>query len=344
LPAWEQESILRGEVRCGRPLEFLFLVSFDSDFAAVEAEPDERQGREPLVIVGPTASGKSSLAVALARRIGGAEIVSADAMAVYRGMDIGTAKPTLAERAGVVHHLIDVVEPKEEYTVARFQQDVAEAVAGIGERGAVPIVVGGTGLYVRAVVDNFTMPGQYPKLRDIIEQEASTERLWQHLNSLDPEAASKMLPSNRRRIVRALEVTLGSGRPFSSYGPGVDRYPKSSFRQVGLRLDRDVLDTRINARYDHQVQSGFLAEVARLRASGLSRTAGQALGYRELLAHLDGEWELDEAIEEAKKRTRRFARRQERWFRRDPRITWFEALDPELVDRVAEWWSKPLDD
>ena len=279
----------------------------------------------------------------LAKRVAGAEIVSADAMAVYRGMDIGTAKPLADEREGITHHLIDVVDPTEEYTVARFQSDVAAAVAAIGARGAVPIVVGGTGLYVRAVVDNFTVPGQFPKLRELIESEESNQRLWDHLNKLDPPAASKILPNNRRRIVRALEVTLGSNQPFSSYGPGVDRYPSSSFRQVGLRIDRDELDRRIDNRYQSQLEEGLLAEVSRLGTVGLSRTAAQALGYRELLAHLRGELEFGEAMDQARRRTKKFARRQERWFRRDPRITWFEALDPRLVDTVEEWWRKPLD-
>lgn len=297
----------------------------------------------PLVIVGPTASGKSALAVALAGRIPGAEIVSADAFGVYRGMDIGTAKPTVAERRGVPHHLIDVVEPWEEYTMARFQHDVDAVLADMAARGVRPIVVGGTGLYVRAVVDDFTVPGQYPAVRAVVEQEPSTERLWHHLNAVDPAAAAKVLPSNRRRLVRALEVTLGSERQFSSYGPGVDAYPPSPFRQIGLRLDRAELDTRIDARYQSQIEAGFLDEVAALsrRTPPLSRTAERALGYAELRAYLEGSLGLEEALETARRRTRRFARRQERWFRRDPRITWFDARLPDLVSRVEEWWRTP---
>jgi tRNA dimethylallyltransferase len=300
---------------------------------------------DPLAIVGPTASGKSALAVALALRHPGVEIVSADAMAVYRGMDVGTAKPTVAERAGIPHHLIDVVEPTEEYTVARFQSEVQAVVAAIEARGAVPIVVGGTGLYVRAVVDNFTMPGQYPEVRAVIEAEPDNQRLWDHLETLDPVAAAKMLPTNRRRIVRALEVTLGSDRLFSSYGPGVDQYLPTSFRQAGLRIDRAELDRRIDARYDRQLADGFLDEVRSLARLPLSRTARQALGYAELLGHLGGELTLDEAMDTARRRTRRFARRQERWFRRDPRITWFDvelmAADrDDLIDRVDRWWTE----
>ncbi len=295
----------------------------------------------PLVVVGPTAVGKSSLAVALASRIPGSEIVSADAMAVYRGMDIGTAKPLIAEQGGITHHLVDVADPSEEYTVARFQTDVHQAVASITGRGGIPIVVGGTGLYVRAVVDNFRLPGQFPEVRTALEREPSTEALWAELDRLDPTAATKMEPTNRRRIVRALEVTIGSGQPFSSYGPGVDHYQPSTFRQVGLRLDRAEIDRRIDERYDAQLAAGFLAEVADLARRPLSRTASQALGYRELLDHLAGAMTLDEAMTVARRRTKRFARRQERWFRRDPRIEWFDADAPDLVDRVERWWREP---
>jgi tRNA dimethylallyltransferase len=295
---------------------------------------------DPLVIVGPTASGKSKLAVALAGRVAKVEIVSADALAVYRGMDVGTAKPTVEERRGVVHHLVDVAEVDEEYTVARFQHDAAKALALVEERGGVPIVVGGTGLYVRAVVDDFTLPGRYPEARADIEREPSTQVLWDRLEQLDPAAAAKMLPTNRRRIVRALEVTVGTGRPFSSFGPGVDRYPPTRFRQVGLRLDRSELDRRIDARYDAQLAAGFLDEVAVVAELGPSRTAAQGLGYRELLEHLAGRCSLDEAMAAARQRTKRFARRQERWFRRDPRIAWFDADDDGLVARVEDWWKK----
>ena len=296
--------------------------------------------RDPLVILGPTASGKSALAVALARRMAGAEIISADAYAVYRGMDIGTAKPSMAERGGVPHHLIDVADPSETWTVARFQTAVAETLDDLARRGATPIVVGGTGLYVRAVVDRFTLPGQYPEAREAVEAEPSTEALWHRLDRLDPAAAAKILPTNRRRLVRALEVTEGSGRPFSSYGPGVDAYPPTPFRQIGLRLDRDVLDQRIEARYRAQMEAGFLDEVARLLAAGpLSDTAAQALGYAELAAHLAGTITLDEALDQAIRRTRRFARRQERWFRRDPRLIWFDAGHPQVVSQVDAWWT-----
>ncbi|MGI9616762.1 MAG: tRNA (adenosine(37)-N6)-dimethylallyltransferase MiaA [Acidimicrobiales bacterium] len=295
---------------------------------------------DPLVIVGPTATGKSALALALAQRTPGAEIVSADALAVYRGMDVGTAKPTVEERAGIIHHLIDIAEVDEEFTVSRFQDEANAALATVADRGGVPIVVGGTGLYVRAVVDDFSIPGQYPEVRAEIEQNPSTRALWERLDQLDPIAAAKMEPSNRRRIVRALEVSVGTGQPFSSFGPGVDKYPPSRFRQVGLRIDRADLDRRIDDRYDAQLEAGFLDEVERLATLGLSRTAAQGLGYRELLDHLAGNVTFDEAMAAARQRTRRFARRQERWFRRDPRIAWFDADDEDLVAQVDDWWRK----
>ncbi len=292
----------------------------------------------PLVIVGPTASGKSTLALALAERVPGAEIVSADAMAVYRGMDIGTAKPDEAERAAVPHHLVDVVEPTEDYAVSRFQTDARAAIDDVASRRGVPIVVGGTGLYVRAVVDDFTVPGRFPDVRADLESEPDTGALYRRLATLDPSAATKMLPTNRRRIVRALEVTIGADRPFSSFGPGVDHYGPTRFRQVGLDIDRVDMDRRIEERYRRQMEHGFLAEVAGLLDTGWSHTAAQALGYKELAQHLSGDITIDEALDLAVARTRKFARRQQRWFRRDPRIEWFPALEPGLVDRVERWW------
>ncbi len=295
----------------------------------------------PLAIVGPTASGKSGLAVDLALRVGDTEIVSADAMAIYRGMDIGTAKPTVAERRGVPHHLLDEADPSEDYTVARFAGRVGEVVGEIEARGHRVVVVGGTGLYVRAVVDDFDVPPRFPELRDRFEADPDTAGLHRRLTELDPEAAAKILATNRRRIVRALEVCVGSGRPFSSFGPGVDHYGPTRFRLAGLDIDRDLMDRRIDERYDRQLADGFLDEVAGLVDGGLSPTAAQALGYRELAAHLRGETTLDEALAEAKRRTRRFARRQQRWFRRDPRIRWFPVGGDDLVDRVAAWWINP---
>ncbi|MEZ5377928.1 MAG: tRNA (adenosine(37)-N6)-dimethylallyltransferase MiaA [Acidimicrobiales bacterium] len=297
--------------------------------------------RPPLVIVGPTAAGKSSLALQLAlAEPGSIEIVSADAMAVYRTMDVGTAKPSPADRALVPHHLVDVVDPTEDYAVSRFADEVVAVLDDLERRSITPVLVGGTGLYVRAVVDGFDIPPQFPAVAAELDADPDTESLWLRLRELDPAAADKMLPTNRRRIVRALEVTIGSGQPFSSFGPGVDAYGETRFAQAGLEIDRDEMDRRIDARYDEQMAAGFLDEVANVRADGWSKTAAQALGYKELAAHLDGECSLDDALDEAKRRTRRFARRQQRWFRRDPRIRWFDALAPDLVEQVGNWWGE----
>jgi tRNA dimethylallyltransferase len=292
-----------------------------------------------LVVVGPTASGKSALALEVARRLGDVELVSADSMQVYRGMDVGTAKATPAEQAEVPHHLLDVADPSEDYSVARFQADVAETIAGIEARGHRALVVGGTGLYVKAVVDGLALPGEWPALRAELEA-MPAPALHRRLLEADPVAASRIEPGNVRRLVRALEVTLGSGRPFSSYGPGVDDWPPTRFRQAGVWLPRPVLAERIAARYAAQLAGGFLDEVRRLQAT-MSRTARQALGYRELLDHLAGGCTLAEAVDAAGGRTRQFARRQRSWFRRDPRITWLGSpRNPlDLLPALLGDWS-----
>lgn len=281
----------------------------------------------PVAIVGPTASGKSALAMAIARGDPRWEIVSVDSMQVYRGMDVGTAKPTAAERAEVRHHLIDVVDPDEEWGVSEFQSACRAVLVDIQARGGRPLLVGGTGLYLRSVVDDLEIPPRYPEVRAEIELVGDTAALHERLAELDPVAASRMLPTNRRRVVRALEVTLGSGRPFSSYGPGLEEHPPTGWLLVGLHLERAELDERIARRLQAQMEAGFLDEVAALLAgdSGLSRTAAQALGYKELRSHLEGDASLAEAVAEVQVRTRRFARRQQRWFRRDPRLVWIGA-------------------
>jgi tRNA dimethylallyltransferase len=271
----------------------------------------------------------------VASQLGHVELVSVDSMQVYRGMDVGTAKPSATERAEVPHHLLDLTDPSEEFSVARFQAAADEAVAAIEARGHRALLVGGTGLYVRAVVDRLTVPGEWPDLRAELDAEAAatgTDGLHRRLAAADPPAAARIDPSNRRRLVRALEVTLGSGRPFSSFGPGLDVYPANRFRMAGVWLPRPVVAARIEARYEQQLAAGFLDEVRTLAAGRLSPTARQALGYRELLAHLDGRVTLEEAVAEAMRRTREFARRQRVWFRRDPRITWMGAeSDPFAV-------------
>jgi len=287
-------------------------------------------------LVGATATGKSAVALAVARRDPTWEVVSVDSMQVYRGMDIGTAKPSPDEQAEVPHHLLDLLDPWEEATVAWFQQVARAAIADLEARGRRALLVGGTGLYLSAVVDDLDIPGQYPEVRAQLEAEDDTSALHARLRTLDPVAATRMEPTNRRRIVRALEVTVGSGRPFSSHGPGLDHHPPTSFGLVGLERPPADLAERIAARYDEQVAAGFVDEVATLRADprGLSRTAAQALGYKELLAHLEGELSLPEALDLAVRRTRRFARRQRAWFRRDPRITWVDASRP--LDAVVD--------
>jgi tRNA dimethylallyltransferase len=304
-----------------------------------------------VALVGPTASGKSDIAWRVARaRPGVVELLSVDSMAVYRGMDIGTAKPSAAERAQVSYHLVDLVDPDEEYTVTLFQTAARVALEGIAVRGGKALLVGGTGLYLRAVTDDLSFPGQFPSVAagltmdlDAFGPEGSGARLagctamHARLNELDPVAAGRIEPGNERRLVRALEVTLGSGRPFSSFGPGLERYPASRMHLVGVRRAPEDLDRRIAERFSRLMDEGFLDEVRGLasRPGSLSRTARQALGYRELLSHVEDGVPLHTAVDEAVRRTRAFAKRQRAWFRRDPRIEWLDTVaDP--VALVAE--------
>lgn len=297
----------------------------------------EFQPGRHLALLGPTASGKSSLALALARRRAAAgepiELISVDSMAVYRGMDIGTTTPSAAEREEFPHHLLDVVEPSEEFSVAEFVGAVRLALEQIESRGASAILVGGTGLYVRSVVDNLEIPGQFPGVRIELEGNDDTEQLYRRLVASDPLAASRIEPGNRRRIIRALEVTIGSGRTFSSYGPGLESYPPTPFCLIGVRIERDQLESLIRGRLADQLAAGFVEEVGGLDRATMSRTARQALGYSELADHLDGALSLDDAQRRIVERTRRFAVRQQRWFRRDPRIHWLDDAD---TDRRAE--------
>jgi tRNA dimethylallyltransferase len=277
------------------------------------------------------------LALRLARGQPDVELVSVDAMQVYRGMDIGTAKPTRVERAEIRHHLIDVVDPSDDYTVARYGRDLRPVLHDIAARRRRAVLVGGTGLYLRAALGDLEIPGRYPAVAARLAAEPDTPALHEELAVLDPVAAARMEPTNRRRVLRALEVTIGSGHPFSSYGPGLMTYPTLAFRVVGLAMARDELDRRIEARFGDQMAAGFLDEVAELtgRPGGMSRTAGQALGYRELAEHLAGRASLDEAVAEAITRTRRFHKRQLRWFRRDPRIEWHEPGENAFVAAAA---------
>jgi tRNA dimethylallyltransferase len=303
------------------------------------------QARKPVVIVGPTASGKSSVAMAVAQQQTNSQspvhIVAVDAMQVYRDMNIGTAKPTLSDQNLVPHHCIDLVDSHERFTVAEFKKSATEALSKIDKENGRALLVAGTGLYLTAVIDDLVLPGEFPETRATLEQEPNTALLFEQLAQLDAIAIEKIERSNRRRIIRALEVCIGSGRAFSSFGPGTSAYPENGVVQIGLRWNRDRLAQRVADRVYAMMNEGLLSEVTALRNSkdGLSRTAAQALGYKELLLHLDGKMSLDQAVEETIIHTRQFAVRQERWFRRDPRIKWVSiSEDPvaEIVPVVAK--------
>lgn len=292
----------------------------------------------PISIIGATASGKSALAMTLAREFD-LEIVSADAFQVYRGLDIGTAKASRSERDEITHHLIDLVDVDEEFTVADFAARYRAVTAMLGAGGRRGLLVGGTGLYQRIVVDDLELPGQWPEARQRLEESAALvgpEVLYEELARLDPVAATKMEPTNTRRIVRALEVIEGSGRPFSSFGPGFDHYPSTSMVQIGLRWPRPLLAERIAARVQVMIETGFVDEVRSLPPiKTWSRTARQALGYREIDDVIAGRCSLPEAVEAISLRTRQLAVRQERWFRRDPRIRWVDMGDESTAAVVA---------
>jgi tRNA dimethylallyltransferase len=305
-----------------------------------------------LALVGPTASGKSELALGLARERGDVEIVSVDSMQVYRGLDIGTAKPTRAEQAEVPHHMVDVADPLDEWSVARFQAEARAAIADVEARGKRAVLVGGTGLYVRAVVDALEFPPEDRTVRAALDARTATDvglaAAYAELARVDPPAAARIEPGNRRRIVRALEVFELTGRLFSSFGPaaglGAFAPPVIDVRQVGVWLPRAAAADRIASRLATMRAAGLVGEVERLAAAGqLSRTARQAIGYEEILDHLEGrEPSLDAALDRTAARTRRFARRQRMWFRRDPRITWLASPDNpcRLLPNLLAIWTR----
>jgi tRNA dimethylallyltransferase len=290
-------------------------------------------GTHVIAVVGATATGKSGVATALARALGG-EVVNADSMQLYQGMDIGTAKEPAAARQGVPHHLLDIWPVTRTANVAEYQRLARAAIDDIIARGHVPVLVGGSGLYVRAALDDLNFYGTDPGIRTRLESElaeAGAAGLHARLATLDPAAAAAILPSNGRRIVRALEVIELTGGPFTATMPAYEQArPGPQAVQLGLALPRPELDQRIAARVEAMWQAGFEAEVKDLVHAGLrdGRTASRALGYQQMLRHLDGELTLDEARQETVRATRRFARRQESWFRRDPRVRWLDASQP----------------
>lgn len=282
-----------------------------------------------LALVGPTASGKTEAAIDLAERLG-AEIVSVDSMLVYRGMDVGTAKPTFEQRARVPHHLIDVADPEESFTVARYQALAREAVEKIHARGRRVLLAGGSGLYLRAVVDDLELPATDRAVRRRLEADAERRgalHLYERLAERDPAAAERIEPANVRRTIRALEVAELTGRPFSSFAAAWDRYDPERVRSAGVTIPRDALVSRIEARVRTMLERGLVDEVRSLveRGFGSWLTASQAIGYAEFARHLAGESTLADAAAGTIKRTKSLARRQLAWFRRDPRIRWFEA-------------------
>lgn len=292
-----------------------------------------------VAVVGPTATGKSDLALDLAEALGG-EVVNADALQLYRGMDIGTAKLPESQRRGVPHHLLDVLDVTETASVAAYQREARACVERLIAAGVVPVLCGGSGLYVQAVLDDFRFPGTDPEVRAALEREAETAgvaALHARLAEADPAAAAAILPSNTRRVVRALEVIAITGEPFSANlpKPGPPRYDTVL---VGVDRPAEELDLRVDLRVERMFDAGLVAEVRDLAGQGLreGRTASRALGYQQVLAHLDGDGDLAAAAEETARATRRFVRRQRSWFRRDARITWFDAASPDLTARVLD--------
>jgi tRNA dimethylallyltransferase len=292
----------------------------------------------PIVaVVGATASGKTGLSLDLAERLHG-EVVNTDAMQVYKGMDVGTAKLAPGQRRGIPHHLLDTLTVREPATVAEFQRWARDVIDRLRAQGTVPVLVGGSALYTRAILDRFDFPGTDEAVRARWEHELETRgaaALHGLLAERDPEAAGQIMPENGRRIVRALEVVELTGKPFSASLPVLE-YADPHTVQIGVDIDRETLDQRIAARVDAMFRSGFVEEVRHLLDRGLAegRTAPRAIGYREVVAHLRGELTDAEARERTAQATRRFARRQDSWFRKDPRVVWIRYDDPQLLEKA----------
>ncbi|MEY2627932.1 MAG: tRNA delta(2)-isopentenylpyrophosphate transferase [Actinomycetota bacterium] len=289
-----------------------------------------------VVVLGPTASGKSAVAMSVAAQLGDIEIIAVDSMQVYRGMNIGTAKPTSEDQRMVAHHCLDLVDPSERFTATQFQSVANAALDAIHARGRRALLVGGTGLYLTALIDELVFPGEWPEIRAELESNPDTAGLFARLVELDPTAASRTEPNNRRRIIRALEVCVGSGEKFSDAGPGTATFPDNGVVQIGIRWQRTELAERIARRVDQMISDGLVEEVRALMAAEqpMSRTAAQALGYKEMIDHVAGACSLAEARDEVVLRTVQFAVRQERWYRRDPRIKWVD-VSGESLDAVS---------
>lgn len=301
-----------------------------------------------VVIIGPTAAGKTDVAIELAKMVRG-EVISADSMLVYRGMDIGTAKPTLEEMQGIPHHMIDLVDPNEEFSVAMYQQGAENLIDDITSRGNLPFLVGGTGLYVRAVIDHydFTPAPRDEQLRERLKQEAEelgAEEMHRKLAEVDQQSAARLHPNDTRRVIRALEVYYQTGKPISEYQyTHKNNNPKYQLMMFGLNMDRQLLYNRINQRVDIMLEKGLVSEVKQLMERyGSLGTAMQGLGYKEIVAYLNGECSLEEAAEILKRDTRRFAKRQLTWFRADNRIKWLNLEDFSDKKQVASEIAKQI--
>ena len=290
--------------------------------------------------MGPTGSGKSFFAFQLAKKLRG-EIISADSMQIYRGMDIGTDKPSRWARLGIRHHLLDIVSPREEFSVYEYRKRALAAIEGIDRRRKLPIIVGGTGLYIKAIVDGISPhPGKDDHLREELKREAEVRglsALYERLLKEDPKVAKRIHPHDAKRIIRALEVLAISGKKLSEWEHATVSLDQLGYRYwiIGVRTKRDLLYEKINQRVDSMIRNGLMEEVKRLRKKKLSLTARQAIGYQELLSHLEGNCSFEEATEKMKQHTRNLAKRQIIWFKRDPRIRWVDSIGPEKLGEIV---------
>ncbi len=285
-----------------------------------------------VVLLGPTASGKTSVAIDIARSLPKVELVSVDAFAVYKGMDIGTAKPERPQLNDLFFHMIDLVEPSADYSAGLFKKEAERVISEIESRKNIPLLVGGSAMYLSSIVEGMEFPGTWPDIRRDLEEELDKNGplgLYKMLEEKDPAASAKMEPTNGRRIVRALEVILGSGKKFSSYGPGFGSYQPNCFRQIGIQLEMEIMDKNIEQRVHIQLERGLVEEVSWLldQPQALARAPKNAIGYSEIADYLQGKMTLEAAVGEIIVRTKRFARRQLRWWRRDPRILWIDGSD-----------------